>query len=98
MKCSHDPDSPIWKCGCCGNLGLTGYTGNKREDKVRAHLRKRHATRDSTSRTPAVRCPVECCYMIFIASSCLDEHLEQMHPHFTSNAPSRPDSGGKFYP
>lgn len=75
----HDPSSPLWQCGCCLNLGQS-YSGSKRKDKVRDHLRNQHETLKSKDETAGIFCPENGCHALLTAASCLDEHLRQEHP------------------
>ena len=76
----HDPNAILWYCGCCENLGQT-YRGKERKDKVQTHLRNRHE-RPKSEDNKGIQCPVEGCYTLFIAHSCLNFHLDIEHPNF----------------
>lgn len=73
----HDPNAILWQCGCCQNLGAP-YKAKERKDKVRDHLRSRHQSSGSED-TKGIDCPVDNCYTLITAASCLDEHLRQEH-------------------
>lgn len=69
----HDSNATIWHCGCCQNLG-DKLKGKPRKDKIQSHLRNIHG------KTKSVECPEEGCYTLFTTTSCVDEHLRQIHP------------------
>ena len=73
----HDPDAILWNCGCCQNIGNT-FEPKTRKDKVYTHLRKIHEKPRSED-NKGIRCPMDGCYTLFTAPSCLDEHWSQKH-------------------
>ena len=88
----HDPDSTRWYCGCCQNLGER-FKPNPRKDKVQDHLRNKHETsRSEEKKTIGISCPVEGCYTLFTALSCLDRHFKQYSTH-TSELSYQLDNG-----
>lgn len=89
----HDPNAPLWHCGCCQNLGRE-FEPNKRKDKVQSHLGRVHGKPKSESNT-GICCPY-CCNTLFIAASCLDEHYRQNHSSHPQGMPSQTITGEYF--
>lgn len=89
----HDPDAPIWFCGCCQNLGKK-FKGKIRKDKVQDHLRRIHDPKSGGTPNPGTICLKEDCLMLFTSASCLDEHLRQVHPSLLPTTP-RQNTNGK---
>ena len=75
----HDPNSTLWYCGCCQNLGDKLKGGGKtRKDKVQSHIRKIHDESKSMD-NKGIICPEDHCYFLFTGASCVDEHLREYH-------------------
>ena len=79
----HNPDSTLWYCGCCQNLGHS-FEGKFRKDKVQTHLRNKHEiSGPGAKKTIGIVCPTEGCHALFTAFLCVDRHLKQQHPNHT---------------
>ena len=91
-KKKHDPNAPRWYCGCCQNLG-DKFEGNTRKDKVRDHMRNIHEKPKSEFEL-GIHCP-EGCLTLFTVTSCLDEHLMQVHSSHSRGIPSQTTTGSR---
>ena len=90
----HDSNSVQWFCGCCQNL-RDPFRGNTRKDKVQTHQRNIHG--NSGSKSSSITCPVEHCYTLFTAPSCIDIHLRKCHPDQVKVITSQPTNGKQSF-
>ena len=76
----HNPESPLWYCGCCRNMGIT-YKATHRKDKLKDHMKKVHRMPSSKSDFYNQECPQGSCSdrLLFTTDSCVSEHLRQEH-------------------